>query len=156
LSGFATNFTGSVLNDSATRSFGGTFTGTGVQFGSFTLGVTTLENGGSGLTGETAYSDVTVDYSANVIYKRSFSPATDNPISRGRCLITGTPTGGTVVTSLGLHAVTADATLGTFSSVNGLSLSTADSLVFNGGVASQSATYAVSGTATTAGAFSGT
>ena len=129
LSGSATNFTGLVLNDSATRSFGGTFTGTGVQSGSFTLGVTTLENGGLGLTGETAYSNVTVAYTANVLNQSTFS----SPVTYdfGRVLLGSTLNSGTLnVTTSGLHAVTADSTLAAYagSAINGLSASGAATL----------------------------
>ena len=152
LSGSATNFTGLVLNESATRTFGGTFTGTGVQSGSFTLGVTTLENGGLGLTGETAYGNVTVAYSANVLNQRSFTVGTD-PIALGLIHFGAASTGAvsdTAISSLGLHAVTADASLGAFlgTNTNGLTLTTSDSTTFNGGTASQTANYTIGGTVT--------
>ena len=129
LSGSATNFTGLVLNESATRTFGGTFTGTGVQTGSFTLGVTTLENGGLGLTGETAYGNVTVAYSANVLNQRTFSSPTTYDF--GRVLLGSSLNSGTLnVTTSGLHAVTADSTLAAYSgsAINGLSASGAATL----------------------------
>jgi autotransporter-associated beta strand protein len=64
----ATNFNGATSTATDTRTFVGTFSGTatGSISGSFNLGVLTLENSGSGLSGETGYSDVTVGYSANV------------------------------------------------------------------------------------------
>ena len=75
----------------------------------------------------------------------------------GRFLITGTPTGSVDVSSSGLHAVTADATLGAFSGTgtNGLTLGlNTGSNVFNGGV-TQTANYTIGGTANTVGAISG-
>ena len=66
LNGAATTFDGSVLNQSGALTFGGDITGSGTVSGAFNLGVTTLENGGLGLAGETAYAPVAVAYTANV------------------------------------------------------------------------------------------
>jgi fibronectin-binding autotransporter adhesin len=68
LTGGPTSFTGSLGSD--TRAFGGNISITnavsGTVTGSFSLPVTTLENGGAGLTGEGSYASVPVAYSANV------------------------------------------------------------------------------------------
>ena len=64
LSGAATTFDGSTTSDS--RTFGGTISGSGAISGIFDLGVTTLENGGAGLTGEGTYGSVAVGYTATV------------------------------------------------------------------------------------------
>jgi fibronectin-binding autotransporter adhesin len=66
LNGSATTFDGSSLNSSGSLTFGGTITGSGAVSGDFDLAVTTLENGGLGLTGETAYAPVDVGYTADV------------------------------------------------------------------------------------------
>ncbi len=93
---------------------------------------------------------VTVD----VVNQRTFNaPA----INLGRFLLTGAPSGTSAISSTGLNNVTANATLGSFSGIatDGLTLSTSDSTVFNGGVNTQTANYNIGGTATTAGAISG-
>lgn len=67
----------------------------------------------------------------------------------------GSPT--VVVTSTGLNAVTANASLGSFAGgPGGFSLATNDSTTFNGGSASQSATYTLAGPTSSLGAISGT
>lgn len=64
LNGALTDFTGA--GNSGTRTFGGIISGSGTTTGSFNLATTTLENGGSGLTGEGAYGNVVVGYTAQV------------------------------------------------------------------------------------------
>ena len=97
----------------------------------------------------------TISGNINVVNQRSFSVGT-SPIALGRFLISATPAGTTAITSLGLNNVTANASLGSFSGVSGLTLTTGDPTTFNGGAASQTANYTVGGTANSAGAISGT
>ncbi len=94
--------------------------------------------------------------SIDVVNQRTFNVGT-TPIALGRFLITGTPSGTTAISSTGLNTVTANATLGSFVGTNtdGLTLTTGDSTVFNGGVSTQTANYAIGGLASTAGAISG-
>jgi fibronectin-binding autotransporter adhesin len=68
LNGAATTFDGSTLNQSGTRTFGGTLTSAtgGAVTGTFNLAVSTLENSGAGLTGEGTYNPVAVAYSGFV------------------------------------------------------------------------------------------
>jgi fibronectin-binding autotransporter adhesin len=95
--------------------------------------------------------------SLQVVNQRTFTTSTSTLalgfIHQGGSF--GSPT--VVVTSTGLNAVTADATLGSFGSgPSGFSLTTADSTAFNGGAASQTATYTLAGPTSTLGAISGT
>ena len=97
---------------------------------------------------------VTVNVTGDAVASRTFSVGTPS-INLNRFLVTATPTGTTSVTSTGVNTTTENASVGTFSAVSGLGLTTADPTAFNG-AASQTANYAVSGHASTAGNISGT
>ena len=99
-------------------------------------------------------SPTTISGSINAVNQRSFSAGT---IALGRFLVNTTPAGTTAITSAGLNAVTANASLGSFSgtNTNGLTLSTTDSTAFNGGSASQTANYTIGGSVSSVGALSG-
>ncbi len=96
-----------------------------------------------------------------VVADRTFTSST---IAFGRFLNTTNPLSGTsTITSLGLSATTANATLGTFGGSNGLTLALASGTnVFSGTGATQSATYTTSGSyngalgAIASGLFTGT
>ncbi len=68
LSGGPTNFTGGASPASDTRTLSGAPSSPGILSGSFSLAVTTLENGGSGIgdTGGNGYSPVSVGYTVEV------------------------------------------------------------------------------------------
>ena len=70
LTGSSTTYNGATSGtvSGSTQTLGGTIVNSsgGTTTGSFTLGVTTLENGGAGLTGEGSYAPVNVAYSAFV------------------------------------------------------------------------------------------
>ncbi len=66
------------------RDFGGAFTSAGAKSGTVGLAVTTLENGGLGLTGEGTYADVQVSYTGTALdhANASFiSPADQNVLN---------------------------------------------------------------------------
>jgi autotransporter-associated beta strand protein len=92
-----------------------------------------------------------------VVNQRSFSVSNSGTINLGSFLRTASVTGSTTISSSGLNASTANATLGSFSgtSTNGFSLATLDSPTFNGGTSSQSALYTLSGSAASAGDITG-
>ena len=78
-------------------------------------------------------------------------------IDLGNFLRTGSVTGSTSISSIGLNATTANASLLGFSgtNTNGFSLGTVDSNAFNGDSLNQSALYTLSGSAASAGAING-
>ena len=143
--------TGTNASDTINRVISGTLSGSaGTLTGTFNFNATD-ELAGS------VTNAANVSYTVNGVNQRSFSTSTD-PIALGRFLITGTPTGSVNVSSSGLNAVTANATLGSFSgtSTNGLTLGlTTGSAAFNGGVGTQTAAYTIGGTAGSTGAISG-
>ncbi len=145
-------------------------TGSGFTTGNVTAGSSTAVSG-TLATGSTAGTQnwsitntdaasitttSTATGSLTVVNQRTFSvsPAT---VALGRYLITNAvPTGTTGVTSLGLSATTANASLGSFSSSNGYTLSLASgSTNFAGASESQTAGYTLTGSATLAGLLSG-
>jgi endonuclease I len=65
----------------ASRSVGGTLTTVGGLSGVLSLGVTTAENGGAGLSGEGTYPNINVSYAANVLSHAtpSFSATVSTP-----------------------------------------------------------------------------
>jgi hypothetical protein len=79
-------------------------------------------------------------------------------IDLGNFLRTAAVSGSATISSSGLNATTANASLAAFTgtNTNGFSLATLDSTVFNGGTSSQSALYTLSGSAAAAGGINGT
>jgi len=142
----ATNYNGASATQTGTYSVGGTATSVGSFTGTSTAAVT-AELGSIGNLNQVITGDA--------VNQRSFS-ASPNPVALGRFLITSSPTGSTTVSSTGLHDVTGDASLGNFSGVNGLSLTTASATNYNGATSTQTANYTVGGTASSAGSFTGT
>ena len=98
----------------------------------------------------------TASGSLQVVNQRSFS-LSSGTINLGNFLRTASVTGSTTISSSGLNATTANATLGAFSgtSTNGFSLATLDSPIFDGGTSSQTALYTLSGSAASAGNITG-
>ena len=103
-------------------------------------------------------SPVAVDYTANPVDQRVFTPSTPT-LALGYVHQGTTLSGPSVgITSTGLNATTASGTLGSFAggpSEFTLGLTTG-SAGFVGATASQTATYSIAGTATTLGSLSGT
>jgi hypothetical protein len=97
LTGSSTTFSGATSGsvNGSTQTFGGTISNAsgGTTTGTFSLGVTTLENGGLGLTGEGSYAPVSVAYTANVYTGQSIW-ATNGGGSWGSLTGTGSTTFG--------------------------------------------------------------
>jgi len=148
MSGTATLADGSSSPFNIGRTVSGTLSGTaGTLTGTFNMNATDEFS-------NTITNAASVNYTVNGVNQRSFSAGT---IALGRFLVNTTPAGTTAITSAGLNAVTANATLGSFSgtNTNGLTLSTTDSTAFNGGSASQTANYTIGGSVSSVGALSG-
>ncbi|MGC4003366.1 MAG: hypothetical protein QM811_09615 [Pirellulales bacterium] len=108
---------------------------------------------GEGLAGEGTYTNVAVNYTATPVAARTFDAG--SALALGRFKVGSLPATTKAISSTGVLATTASANLGAFNAVNGLTLTTTDPVAFNGGAASQTATYNLGGTAA-AGAISGT
>ena len=96
--------------------------------------------------------------SITVVNQRTFSVSNSGTISLGNFLRTAAVTGSTTISSSGLNATTANASLlATFSgtNTNGFSLGTLAPTAFNGDTLDQSALYTLSGSAASAGAING-
>ena len=107
----------------------------------------------------TTGSAANISYSATTVAQRSFSVSNSGTINLGNFLRTTAMSGSTTVSSSGLNATTANASLGNFSvsgsNASGFSLNTSDSTAFNGGSLNQDALYTLSGSAASAGAING-
>jgi hypothetical protein len=92
-----------------------------------------------------------------VVNQRSFSVSNSGTINLGDFLRTAAVTGSATISSSGLNATTANATLGAFggTNTNGFSIGTLDPTAFNGGTSPQTALYTLSGSAASAGAING-
>lgn len=99
----------------------------------------------------------TASGSLQVVNQRSFSVSNSGTINLGDFLRTAAVTGSATISSSGLNATTANATLGAFggTNTNGFSIGTLDPTAFNGGTSPQTALYTLSGSAASAGAING-
>jgi autotransporter-associated beta strand protein len=113
---------------------------------SFTGSISNVGTAGAGKTFSVAFDTATASGTLDVVNQRSFDVGTTT-IALGTIHAGATPTGSTVITSLGNHTETGDASLGSFtpSSIQGLSLTTTDATDFLGAASSQTATYNLSG-----------
>jgi len=94
--------------------------------------------------------------SISVVNQRTFSVSNSGTINLGNFLRTAAVTGSTTISSIGLNATTANASLGSFGGgPTGFSLTTLASTDFLGTSGTQSALYTLSGSAASAGAISG-
>jgi len=155
----ATNMTGaSIRNNGGTLTYtevspANTFTVTAGSTGNVFSGTVATGSAATGVGYSVQLTDgtntATASGTLDVVNQRSFSVGTPT-IALGRFLASGTPTGSSAISSSGLNASTANATLGSFLGTNtgSLTLTTGDSTVFNGGVATQTATYTIGGTTT--------
>lgn len=98
----------------------------------------------------------TASGSIDVVNQRSFSVSNSGTINLGNFLRTAAVSGSATISSSGLNATTANASLGAFfdTNTNGLSLATNDLTTFNG-AAYQEAIYTLSGSAASAGSITG-
>ena len=136
-----------------TASATGTFNASGTA-GTVTITPTVATATNPNLGGASSTLTSTGTTTINVVNSRTFT--TGGAVALGRFLASGTPVGSASVTSAGLNAVTENATVGAFTTVNGLglTLNNGSSTTFNG-AASQTANYTVTGTVATAGNVSG-
>ncbi|MGC4005909.1 MAG: autotransporter-associated beta strand repeat-containing protein [Pirellulales bacterium] len=131
-------FAGTTATQDAVYTIGGTPSAVGLISGTFTSPVT-AELG--------TISNVNVGFTANPVNQRVLTVNTPT-VAVGRYLIGTSPTGTTTtsITSLGTNDTTANATIGTFTSVGGLTLTASNSTAFTG-AATQTANYAILGNA---------
>jgi|GEM_PF-5311373 len=169
-------FSGTLTNTAPTDSANLAVSLTGLSGAASSAGSSVAAQGTSNITGNIAVggtagtvnwsvtntdgSAITTAASVNgsftAVNQRSFNTSTGT-IALGRFLAGTSPSGSVDVSSSGLNAVTANATLGSFTATNtnGLTLGLSNgSGIFNGGTAEQTATYALGGTASV-GAISG-
>jgi autotransporter-associated beta strand protein len=145
----SSNFAGATASQTAGYTVSGTASSSGNLSGSFSSTVTS-EFG--------SISPVVVNYTANPVDQRIFTTSTSS-LALGYVHQGATVSGPSVgVTSTGLNATTANGTLGSFTGgPSGLGLGlTSGSAQFYGASASQTATYSISGTASTVGSLNGT